>query len=567
MRASQLFTKTSKTVPGDEVSKNAQLLIKAGYVYKVMAGVYAYTPLGLRVLENIKQIVREEMASIDGQELIMSSLQPRETWEVTGRWDERVVDIWFKTHLQDGTEIGLAWSHEEPIIEMLKQYISSYRDLPVYVHQFQTKLRNEVRAKSGIMRGREFVMNDMYSCSIDVVAHEKFYQATMDAYTRVFDRLGFGDDTYITFASGGAFTKFSHEFQTICEAGEDYIFVVPSTQQAFNAEIAPVKSAPVGQPKEQQDLAFLDDAKTVGVQTITAHLGIPITSSTKAMFYDSSAGLLLAVVRSDYKINEDKLKAAADVDWLSLASDEKILGLTGAAQGYAGLYGLPSAGVNLYVDESCESLVNFETGANSTGRHAYNVNWGRDVTRPKEFFDIKIAKDGDLHPETGEAYKVYKTAEVGNIFNFGTKKSEDMDFAFTNEQGERQYVHLGSYGVGITRVMGVIVEKFADERGLVWPVNVAPFQVYLARLGDDEVVVTAADELHGELEELGVSVLYDDTSKRPGEKFADADLIGLPHRIVVSAKTVAAGTFEYKQRTSETTEMLDAKTLKNRLTA
>lgn len=567
MRASQLFTKTSKTVPGDEVSKNAQLLIKAGYVYKVMAGVYAYTPLGLRVLENIKQIVREEMASIDGQELIMSSLQPRETWEVTGRWDERVVDIWFKTHLQDGTEIGLAWSHEEPIIEMLKQYISSYRDLPVYVHQFQTKLRNEVRAKSGIMRGREFVMNDMYSCSIDVVAHEKFYQATMDAYTRVFDRLGFGDDTYITFASGGAFTKFSHEFQTICEAGEDYIFVVPSTQQAFNAEIAPVKSAPVEQPKEQQDLAFLDDAKTVGVQTITAHLGIPITSSTKAMFYDSSAGLLLAVVRSDYKINEDKLKAAADVDWLSLASDEKILGLTGAAQGYAGLYGLPSAGVNLYVDESCESLVNFETGANSTGRHAYNVNWGRDVTRPKEFFDIKIAKDGDLHPETGEAYKVYKTAEVGNIFNFGTKKSEDMDFAFTNEQGERQYVHLGSYGVGITRVMGVIVEKFADERGLVWPVNVAPFQVYLARLGDDEVVVTAADELHDELEELGVSVLYDDTSKRPGEKFADADLIGLPHRIVVSAKTVAAGTFEYKQRTSETTEMLDAKTLKNRLTA
>lgn len=567
MRASQLFTKTSKTVPGDEVSKNAQLLIKAGYVYKVMAGVYAYTPLGLRVLENIKQIVREEMASIDGQELIMSSLQPRETWEVTGRWDERVVDIWFKTHLQDGTEIGLAWSHEEPIIEMLKQYISSYRDLPVYVHQFQTKLRNEVRAKSGIMRGREFVMNDMYSCSIDVVAHEKFYQATMDAYTRVFDRLGFGDDTYITFASGGAFTKFSHEFQTICEAGEDYIFVVPSTQQAFNAEIAPVKSAPVEQPKEQQDLAFLDDAKTVGVQTIIAHLGIPITSSTKAMFYDSSAGLLLAVVRSDYKINEDKLKAAADVDWLSLASDEKILGLTGAAQGYAGLYGLPSAGVNLYVDESCESLVNFETGANSTGRHAYNVNWGRDVTRPKEFFDIKIAKDGDLHPETGEAYKVYKTAEVGNIFNFGTKKSEDMDFAFTNEQGERQYVHLGSYGVGITRVMGVIVEKFADERGLVWPVNVAPFQVYLARLGDDEVVVTAADELHDELEELGVSVLYDDTSKRPGEKFADADLIGLPHRIVVSAKTVAAGTFEYKQRTSETTEMLDAKTLKNRLTA
>jgi prolyl-tRNA synthetase len=223
MRVSKLFTKTSKTAPADEVAKNAQLLIRAGYAYKEMAGVYAYLPLGIRVLENIKQIVREEMDSLGSQELIMAGLQRKEVWEATGRWNDDVVDIWFKSQLKDGTEVGFGWSHEEPIIEMLKHYMESYKDLPMSVYQFQTKLRNEVRAKSGIMRGREFVMKDMYSCSADAEQHEAFYQAAIEAYKRVYDRLGIGKDTYITFASGGAFTQFSHEFQTICDAGEDVI--------------------------------------------------------------------------------------------------------------------------------------------------------------------------------------------------------------------------------------------------------------------------------------------------------------------------------------------------------
>jgi prolyl-tRNA synthetase len=311
MKVSQLVTRTSKNAPAEEVAKNAQLLIRAGYVYKVMAGVYAYTPLGLTVLENIKQVVREEMTSVGGQELIMSSLQPKETWEKTGRWDEKVVDIWFKSHLQDGTEVGFAWSHEEPIIEMLKQYVSSYKDLPVYVHQFQTKLRNEVRAKSGILRGREFVMNDMYSGCRSAEEHEAFYQATMDAYMRVFQRVGLGDDTFVTFASGGAFTKFSHEFQTICDAGEDYIFLVPSTKQAFNAEIAPVKSAPVEQANEVKELAFLDEPEVTGVDALVKRLDIPLTASTKTMLYDTDKGLIervrigLIVHRFSISRNED----------------------------------------------------------------------------------------------------------------------------------------------------------------------------------------------------------------------------------------------------------------------
>lgn len=415
MRTSQLFTKTSKETPGDEVAKNAQLLTRAGYIYKVMAGVYAYTPLGLRVIENIKQIVREEMDAIGGQELIMTSLQRKETWEKTGRWDEKAVDVWFKSHLQDGTEVGFAWSHEETIIEMVQQHLKSYKDLPIMVYQFQTKMRNELRAKSGIMRGREFVMKDLYSCSLSAEQHEKVYQSCIDAYMRVFQRLGIGDETYMTFASGGAFTAFSHEFQTLCEAGEDVVYLHRGKNVAINEEV----------------------------------------------------------------LNDETLA------------------------------------------------------------------------------ELGVSRD--------ELEKV-KTAETGNIFTFGTQKSEEMGFTYADVDGKEQYVHLGSYGIGITRAMGVIVEKFADERGLVWPEQVAPYRVYLVRLGDEDKVVTAADDLYEQLQQAGIQVLYDDTDRRPGEKFADADLLGIPHRVVVSAKTVEADKYEHKLRLSQDTELLSAAELKKRLT-
>jgi prolyl-tRNA synthetase len=330
----------------------------------------------------------------------MTNLQPREPWERTGRWDDKVVDIWFKTHLQDETEVGLAWSHEEQIIEMMKQYVSSYKDLPVSVYQFQTKLRNELRAKSGVMRGREFVMKDMYSMSVDAKQHDQYYNSAIEAYKKVYDRLGIGADTYVTFASGGAFTKFSHEFQTVCEAGEDVIYLHRGKNIAINGEV-------------------LDDENL-------AELGI----------------------------------------------------------------------------------------------------------KREELEEVK-------------------TSEVGNIFNFGTDKSEQMDFAFTNEKGERQLVHLGSYGIGITRLVGVIAEKFSDERGLVWPEAVAPALIYIARLGDSDEVTKQADALYERLTAAGKGVLYDDRDARPGEKFADADLLGIPHRVVISDKTVASGNYELKARSSD----------------
>ena len=566
MKSSELFTRTFKQAPAEEVSKNAQLLIRAGYVYKVMAGVYAYTPLGLRVIENIKQIVREEMNAIGGQELIMSSLQRRETWEATGRWDDEVVDIWFKSKLKDGTDVGFGWSHEEAIIEMLKTFLSSYKELPINVYQFQTKLRNELRAKSGIMRGREFIMKDMYSCSVNAEQHEAFYQSSIEAYKKVFERVGLGENTYVTFASGGAFTQYSHEFQTICDAGEDKIYMVPSTGEAFNEEVAPAKAPALDSQEDQKPLEVIDEPGVIGVAAICKQFDLRPNQTTKTMLYKAHDGTVVAaVVRGDYDVNEDKLKAVLGASRVRLLDEDSIGQLTGAELGYAGILNLPDT-VRLVVDEACEGLVNFETGANHTGQHAVQVNWERDVPRPETFYDIKTVKEGDRHPDSGEVYTIHKTAEVGNIFNFGIQKSKDTNFVFTDENGEQQYVHLGSYGIGVTRLMGVMAENFSDEKGLVWPDAVAPFRVYLARLGDDEAVVRSADTLYEELMHEGIEVLYDDTDRRPGEKFADADLLGMPHRIIVSPKTVAADQYEYKKRTEQSSTTVSKDDLKMLLT-
>lgn len=406
MKLSKLFTKTQKNAPSDETSKNAQLLIKAGFVHKEMAGVYAYLPLGLRVLENIKTIVREEMDAIGSNELVMTSLQRKELWQETERWDDKKVDVWFKTNLQNGSELGLAWSHEEPILNMLKQYATSYKDLPISLYQFQTKLRNELRSKSGIMRGREFMMKDMYSLHSTQEDMDEYYNKAIKAYEKIYDRLGIGEETFVTFASGGAFTKFSHEFQTICDAGEDTLFINKNKTIAVNEEV-------------------LDDASQ-----------------------------------------------------------------------------------ELEIDKS------------------------------------------ELTPVT--------TAEVGNIFKFGTEKSEKMNATYTDANGDQRHSFLASYGIGITRVMGVIAEKYADDKGLVWPENIAPARVYLARLQDSEDVAAAADDLYSRLQENGVSVLYDDRDMRPGAKFADADLMGIPHRIVVSERTLQDGKHEYKKRTTDDIKKLSS---------
>ena len=400
MRQSQLFTRTKKELPKDEVSESARRLLQAGFIHKEMAGVYALLPLGLRVVEKIKIVIREEMDSLGGQELLMTSLQRKDLWEKTDRWQDSKVDIWFKSALKNGTEVGLGWSHEEQITDMMRGYVNSYRDLPRSVYQFQTKLRNEKRAKSGIMRCREFLMKDLYSYTRNEEEHQTFYDQVIQAYLRIFERVGLGDKTFLTFASGGAFTQFSHEFQTLTEAGEDIIYVHRGKKIAINKEV----------------------------------------------------------------LTDDVMR---------------------------------QLGVNR----------------------------------------------GDLEEK--------KAAEVGNIFSFGSTKCEQLDLFFSDEDGVTKPVILGSYGIGVTRLMGVIVECFADDQGMVWPEVVAPYKVHLVSLCREEHECMEADKLFNQLQNAGVEVLYDDRPDvRAGEKFADSDLIGVPTRVVISPKTLAKGLVEVKERNS-----------------
>lgn len=417
MKQSQLFTKTRKEAPADEVAKNAELLTRAGFIHKEMAGVYTYLPLGLRVINKIENIIREEMNAIGGQEVSMTALQDPELWKKTDRWSDEKVDVWFKTKLKNDTELGLGCTHEEPITNMMTNFISSYRDLPLFVYQFQTKFRNELRAKAGILRGREFLMKDMYSFCKDEAEHNEFYEKSKVAYMNVYKRVGLGHLTYIVFASGGMFSKYSHEFQTITSVGEDLIYVDENSGIAVNKEV----------------------------------------------------------------LNDEVL--------------------------------------------------------NSLGVKRENL----------------VEK---------------KAIEVGNIFTYGKRYSEPLNLNFTNEAGETLPVFMGAYGIGLGRLMGTVVETLSDDKGIIWPESIAPFEVHLLMLGEDEKVKAQANEIYEKLQGEGVEVLFDDRREvSAGEKFADADLLGMPYRAVVSARSIEAGGIELKKRTEEKSSVVSTeeflKVLKN----
>ena len=405
MKQSQLFTKTTKNIPKDELSKNAELLIRGGFIYKEMAGVYAYLPLGLRVLNKINNVIREEMNIIGGQEISLTALQNPEVWKATNRWSDEVVDNWFKTKLKNDTELGLGFTHEEPLTEIMSSYIKSYKDLPCYVYQIQTKFRNELRSKSGIMRCREFLMKDLYSFSRNQEEHELFYEKIKQSYLNIFDRCGLGSVTYVTFASGGVFSKYSHEFQTLTESGEDVIYVDEEKRVAVNREV--------------------------------------------------------------------------------------------------------------YNPEVLNSL-------------------GLDANRLIE----------------------KKAVEVGNIFTLGTKYSEPLDLKFATVDQKQTAVIMGSYGIGPGRVMGTVVEVCHDDRGIIWPEQIAPFKIHLISLCKKEEEIKQANQFYQKLLAKGIEVLYDDREDlSAGAKFADSDLIGIPVRYVISSKTLEKGSVEIKNRNSEETHL------------
>jgi len=568
MLQSKLFPGSLKKDPKNEVSVSAKYLIRAGFIDKLMAGVYTVLPLGWRVLDKIEDIIREEMDAIDGQQIFMPSLSPQENWRKTA---DRLnnIDVLFEARganensrkRNDATYV-LSCTHEDIVTPLAKKMRFSYKDLPFSLYQIQTKFRNEARPKSGIMRGREFRMKDLYSFHKNEAGLKKFYEKSKGAYVNVFNRLGIGESTFITLASGGDFTKdFSHEFQTKCEAGEDLVFKIKSTGVCYNREVTPSQAPEFKVEEDLKKMELIKGEGVISVQELIKFLKIDIERTTKTLVYETDKGdFLLAAVRGDYEINEEKLCNVAEVDRIWLADARKVEELTGAKVGYIGILNVPKE-ARLFMDDSLRNRTNFEAGANKTNYHAVDINFGRDLEAPENFYDIKIAKEGDINPETKEVYEMFKGSEVGNIFPLNTKFSEAFDYRYTDKDGSKKIVYMGSYGIGSTRVMGVIVEKLHDERGIIWPESIAPFKVHLISIGQNK----ATKKLYNELKAKGVDVLFDDRNMSPGGKFAEADLIGCPYRVVVSAKTLEKGKLEVKKRSDKGVEFLTEEELLEKL--
>jgi prolyl-tRNA synthetase len=554
MKYSKLFTKTQK-IAKEYDSTNATLLIKAGFVDQTMAGVYTFLPLGLRVLTKIENIIRKHMDEI-GTELLMPSLTPKANWETTGRLE--TVDVLFKasganknSQAKNGAEYVLNCTHEDVVTPLAQKFRGSYKEFPFAVYQIQTKFRNEARAKSGIMRGREFRMKDLYSFHTSQEDFQKYYDGAKEAYTATFKALGLGADTVMALASGGDFTKdFSHEFQTRCDAGEDIVFYDEVTKTYYNREVAPSKAPAVEQDKEQKPLEEVYGENITGMDALVKFLNVPAEKCVKTILYQADDQVVAVGVRGLYEVNEDKLKKILGCQKLALATPEVVQQVTGAIIGYAGLIGLPDT-VRIIADESLAEMMNFECGGNKDHIHVINVNWGRDLPKPEQFYDVKVAQPGDLNPKSGQVMEHFKAAEVGNIFPLQSRFPDAFKYTFIDEQGKPQHILMGCYGIGSSRVMGVMVEKFHDEKGIIWPKQVAPFTVHLISLRGGE---EQAAQLYDKLKEKGFDVLWDERDLSPGAKFADADLIGCPVRLVISAKT--NGQVEWKERAGQTSEVI-----------
>jgi prolyl-tRNA synthetase len=555
MRYSKLFGKTNRTAKEYE-SVNATLLIKGGFIDQVMSGVYTYLPLGLRVLAKIENIVRGEMDKI-GNQIFMPAIVPLQLWRDTKRLDS--VDVLFKvcganekSRKKNKAEYVLNSTHEEVVTPLAKKFSFSYKDFPFAVYQIQTKFRNEPRAKSGLMRGREFRMKDLYSFHKSEDDLMRYYNdEAIPAYKNIFEKLGLGEDTVIVLASGGDFTKaHSHEFQTICETGEDTLFFSKEEGVYYNKEIAPAKAPAVKYKDEEMgEKEEVLGEGIIGVEELAKLLNIPIEKTTKTLLFETDEGkIIAAAVRGGYDVNEEKLKKAVECKSLELASEDKVRQVTGAEVGYAGVLNLLES-VEVFMDDSMEGRINFETGANRTNYHTINVNFERDLPTPTKFYDIKMAKKGDISPKTGEVYQIMRASEVGNIFPLNIKFSDALDYKYTDESGGKSLVYMGCYGLGTSRVMGVLVEKFHDEKGIVWPDAIAPFHVHLVDLGGD------GEGVYKTLVENGVEVLWDDRENASaGAKFADADLIGCPVRLVVSERN--GDKVEWKYRNKKESELL-----------
>ena len=548
MRMSKLAGRRLKELPKDAKTVSHQFLIRGGYIRPVSAGIYSLLPMGKRITDKIEKIIREEMDRIDGQEILMPVVLPAELWQESGRYESVGAEL---LRFSDRNEkpMLLAMTHEECVTALIRTEVNSYKQLPVMVYQLQTKYRDEARPRAGLIRTREFTMKDAYSFHVDQADLEAYYVRAHEAYERIFKRLGLDNVLSIESNSGMMGGKVSHEFMAICECGEDTIFVSPDRKYRANKEIATA-----AWKFEKSEALPLEEVSTPGKKTIeevAEFLGVKAENTGKAVFYQNArtGELIFAMIRGDFEVNESKLANLAMVPELKFADDEAILA-AGAVPGYASPIGINGKKVKIILDRSVVESSNLVVGANAPDTHYKNFNAERDLAGV-EFItgDIASVRPGDPCPLSGEPLEMLRGIEVGNIFQLGTKYSESMNCNYLDRDGKSHPMVMGCYGIGVGRAMASVIEYSNDNYGPIWPMSIAPYQVQVCALDLNKPgVAEAAEKLVSDLEAAGIEVLYDDRGEKAGFVFSDADLIGIPLRIVVSPKTLAESQVEFKRR-------------------
>jgi prolyl-tRNA synthetase len=550
MRRTELFCETLRQSPADTEIAGHQLLVRGGYVQALAAGIYSFLPLGQRVRAKIERILRDEMDAVGAQEVLMPVVQPAEIWRESGRWRDVGPEL---VRFQDrtGRDMVLAMTHEEVVADLLRKQVRSYRQLPVVLYQIQTKFRDEPRARGGLIRVREFVMKDAYSCHESFEDLDRYYPSMYQAYFNVFRRAGI-EAIVVESDVGMMGGTMAHEFIFVSDIGEDHLVLCDECGYAANRQIAEFRKD-VASSEEPRPLEEVATPDTKTISALAELLRIPESRTAKAAFFMSGDRFIFAVVRGDMEVNETKLANALGVTELRAARSEELTE-HGITAGYASPIG--ASGVTVVVDDLVAKSFNLVAGANREGYHLLNTNVPRDY-RPDIVADIAQAFEGAPCPRCGGQLRIVRGVELGNLFKLGTKYSEGLGATFLDERGEQKYIVMGSYGIGVGRLMACIAEGCRDEHGLMWPVTVAPFDVYLVGLDlDQDDVRSAADALYELLQQAGIETLYDDRQERAGVKFNDADLLGMPLRLTLSRRTLEKDSVEVRPRDSDAAQLV-----------
>jgi len=566
MRFSKLFGKTLRQAPSEAESISHRLLLRSGMIAQIAAGVYSYLPLGWRVLRKIEHIIREEMDRAGGQELMLPVLQPFELWQQSGRYVSFGQSLFTLTDRKEH-KLALGPTHEEVIAELAHRYVQSYRDLPLLLYQIQTKFRDEPRPRGGLLRVREFIMKDLYSFDVDEAGLNESYEKMGQAYKNIYARLGL-PALMVEADSGAIGGKESHEFMVITETGEDEIIYCPNCGYTANAEkaqsaktIIAVSRSPERSEGEAKQSLPLEEIATPGAKTIeevAGFIGVPANQTLKAVFYSADNEFVFVVIRGDLEVNETKLRNTLKCSELRLATEGEVSEASVVA-GFASPIGIKD--VKIVADDSITLGSNFIAGANKPGYHFKNANYPRDF-QVDLIADIALAHAGDSCPKCGSELSSAHGIEVGHIFKLGIFISEKMEAFFLDPNGASRPTVMGSYGIGLGRLLAAIVEQSHDDKGIIWPLSVAPYQVYLCPLYlDNTEVAPLAEKVYQELGKTGVEVLFDDRDESPGVKFNDADLLGIPLRLTLSPRTLKSQSIEMKWRTGKETQLLPLENL------